>query len=159
MNYNNDVDFLAFQNYAWLMPVDVNDKGYIGLGEQNLRMLVKESLLGKGLTETSIDKADVLIAVNVTEKEKVHYSSSHHGYYPYSRWGYSHHWVEPEQYTESTIVLAFIDTKTKQALWEASAKNSHFEDLDDENLQKLIEAFFKHFPPLLTDDLEDNVVE
>ena len=113
VDYNDQVDFFDFKTYAWLNSSEKNDKGYVGMGEQSIKIMLQKSLDEKGLSEVAKDKADVLIAVNVIEKDKVYYSTHYiPGFYHYGRWGYNHHWMDVDQYTESTIVLAFIDPKS-----------------------------------------------
>ncbi|MCM8531363.1 MAG: DUF4136 domain-containing protein [Lentisphaeraceae bacterium] len=156
VNYNDEVDFLDFKTFAWLQPMKKDKKGYVSLGKQSVRKKINDALNLKGLQEVDAAKADVLVTMNVTKKEKIHYSSNpsfYHSHYR-SRWGYSPYWNEPEYYTESTFVLAFVDPKSKQALWEGYAKDSSFNDMNDTEVQKIVDAFFNYFPPLPTSDFE-----
>ena len=154
VNYNEQVDFFDFKNYAWFEAPKENDKGYVSMEDQAVQNMISKSLDEKGLTEVERDKADILIAVNVKEKDKVYYANIPYSYYSYGRWGYSRHWVEPEEYTESTIVLAFIDPKTKKALWEGVSKNTSFSSISEENLQKIIDSFLNYYPPLPGEDFK-----
>lgn len=156
VNYNDEIDFLDFKTFAWLEPMNKDKKGYISLGEQAVRKKISDSMNLKGLQKVESDKADILVAINVTQKEKIHYSSSpafYHSHYR-SRWGYSPYWYEPEYYTESTFILAFVNPKTKQALWEGYAKDSSFNEMSEAEVQKIVDAFFNYFPPLPTSDFE-----
>lgn len=155
VDYNDQVDFFDFQTFAFLESPKKNDKGYVSMGDQTAQMMIRKALEQKGVSQVEGAKADILVALNVTEKDKVYYSNVHPGYYSYGRWGYSaYHWSQPEEYTESTIVLAFIDPKTKKALWEGICKNSSFDTISEKNLQKIVDAFFNYYPPLPGDDFK-----
>ncbi|MCH2204662.1 MAG: DUF4136 domain-containing protein [Lentisphaerales bacterium] len=159
VDYNDQVDFFDFQEFAFLEAPKKNSKGYVSMGDQSMKNMIRKSLQEKGVTEVESSKADILVAINVSEKDKVYYSNVHPGYYSYGGWGYSHHWIQPEEYTESTIVLAFVDPKTKKALWEGSCKNTSFDTISDENLQKIVNAFFNYYPPLPGEGFEGYDVE
>lgn len=161
VNYNDQVDFFDFENYAWLEAPQKNDKGYVSMKDQTFQNMVDKTLVEKGFSKTDKDKADVLVALSITEKDKVYFSNIHPSYYTRGRYGYAHHhWYEPEEYTESTIVLALIDPKSKKAVWEGRSRNTSFSSLSKANLQKIIDAFFNHYPPLPEGDFEtDNSIK
>jgi hypothetical protein len=151
VEYNEDVDFLNFKTFKWLNSTDSKDKEYTSLKEQRIGSIIQNVLAERGLHFS--EKADVLVAVNVVEKEKVYYSQNYHRspsvWGHYGHWGYHGSWAsEPEYYTESTLVIALVDPKDKKALWEGRVKDWHFDRLTKEEMLKLISAMLKHYPPI-----------
>ena len=156
VNYNDEIDFLDFKTFAWLKPIKKDGESYVSLGEQSVRKTINDALNSKGFQEVHASKADILVTTNVTKKEKVHYNANpafFNSYYG-PRWGYSTFWYGPEYYTESTFVLAFVEPKTKQSLWEGYIKNSSFDNMKELDIQKIVDAFFNYFPPLPSADFD-----
>ncbi len=150
VEYNPEVDFFKFKTYQWFAAKDTNTKDYTSLKEQKISSVIRETLAEKGLHMAKT--ADVLVAVNLIEKEKVHYSRVRTGiHYPYY-WGYHGYWdYEPDYYTESTLIVAIVDPKSKKALWEGSVTDWNFDRISDEEMTKLIGELLKHYPPVLSD--------
>ena len=150
VEYNEDVDFFKYKTFQWLSVKDQKNKDYTSLKEQRIGNVIREVLADKGV-HFSKEKADVYIAVNIIEQEKVYYTQN----YYHRRWGYHGFWdYEPEYYTESTLVIAFVEPETKRAVWEGSVTDWHFEKLKPEEMTKLIQEVLKEYPPTDTSAYE-----
>lgn len=154
VDYNEDIDFFKFKTFNWL-PRSGVQKGYFTVKEQRISQKVESLLQEKQLSKS--DKPDLLIAINVTEKDKVYYYPRHSfGHYNDYHWGYSSfHSYEPEVYTEYTIFIALVDPKTKKAVWEGSSKNSNFENISDEKLNEVLSAILSKYPPISENAYEE----
>lgn len=143
VEYNEDVDFTRLKTFKWFDSLNNKSSDYTTLKEQRVSQLIKDVMEERGLLLA--EKADVLIAINVVEKEKVYTVPSSHSYS--TVWGYHGRWeYEPHYYTESTLVIAFIDPQSKKSFWEGSIKDWHFERLSVLEMKKLIIELFKYYP-------------
>jgi hypothetical protein len=149
VQYNEEVDFLALQSYAWMEPVKDDSPGYISIQSQLMRKTLAETLSAKGVFEVAKGKKpDVLLALTVAEQEKVFWVDNASPYYYNRGWGYYNRFSSPTYYNEATIILAFVDPASKQALWQASLKDSSYENALPEHLQKIADALLRNYPPL-----------
>lgn len=154
VDYNDSVDFFKFRSFNWL-PRSGTQKEYVSVKEQKIFDTIENLLQEKQLQKS--DKPDLLVAVNVTEKDKVYYYPRHSfGHFHDYRWGYSSfHTYEPEVYTESTIFIALVDPQSKKAVWEGSSKSSNFENISDEKLKRILTAILTKYPPVAENAYEE----
>jgi len=155
VEYNQEIDFFKFRTYNWLPKQSGKDKSFYSLKEQKIQSKIESLLSEKQLSKN--EKPDVLIAVNVTEKEKVHYSPRFGaGYYPSRYWGYHGFYrYDVDEYTEYTIFVAVVDPKTKKALWEGSVKDWNYQGISDENLDKILKGILDKYPPISEDAYQE----
>ena len=148
VEYNNEVDFFKFRTYNWLPRKGAEDKSYYSLKEQKIQSKLEGLLSEKQLHKS--DKPDVLIAVNITEKEKVHFNPRFGaGYYPSRYWGYHGFYrYDVDEYTEYTIFVALVDPKTRKALWEGSVKDWNYQGISEESLNEILKAIIDKYPPI-----------
>lgn len=149
VEYNNEVDFFKFRTFDWMPMSIANDsKNFQSLKNQSIKNSLKEILAEKNLTRS--DKADLLIAVNITEKEKVYYTSRNN-FYGYYRWGYQgFNTYEPEYYKVSTLFIAMVDPATKKAVWEGTVEDWQYESMSEEKRNRLLRALLEKYPPMAT---------
>lgn len=150
-DYDTKVKFPSLETYDWL-PIPAK-AGINELLIRRIKKAVDTNLEAKGLKRTS-DTPDFSIAVHVGKKEKVRvtdwgYGYGHHGRYWRGYRGYGR--VDVYQYAEGTLILDFVDTKTKHLIWRGTAdaeidpvrSPEEREKLIDEAVQKIL----KNFPP------------
>ena len=146
-DYDPQTNFRNLKNFAWL-PVprkaDVNQLVVI-----RIQSAVTRELASKGLLENSMNP-DFLIAMHGTSKEKLEIQD----------WGYSSRraafWrerdISVEQYTEGTLILDFIDAKSKQMIWRGVAKGAVDPEATPEERTKRINEgtgkLLAKFPPV-----------
>lgn len=150
-DYDTKANFPNLETYDWLsVPAKA------GINELNIRRIkktVNTQLEVKGLKRTS-DIPDFSIAVHIGKKQKLRvtdwgYGYGHHGRYRGGHWGRGG--VDVYQYEEGTLILDFVDTKTKHLIWRGTAdaqidtarSPEKREKLIDEAVQKIL----KNFPP------------
>ena len=153
VEYNDTVDFFKYRTFNWL-PRSAAKKDYYTVKEQKILTKVESLLQEKHLTKS--DTPDLQVAINVSEKEKVHYYPRHSFGHFHDHWGYSSFYsYDPEYYTEYTIFIALVDPKTKKALWEGSAKDWDFDKISDQRLDEILTAILAKYPPIAENAYQD----
>jgi hypothetical protein len=154
-DYDRNTDFSHLKTYDWLpMPVtDVYDeKEQIDtISIKRIKAATNNKLEAKGL-EISSENPDFLIAVYLRTKERLR-SITYGGPYVYSYYGYGPYGVTStiRQYEEGTLLLDFVDTKSKQLIWRGSGKS----DLDsvttpekrERVITEAVQKILDNFPP------------
>jgi hypothetical protein len=104
---------------------------------------IASDLQSKGLTETS-NNPDLLVAYHTKTQQKTDVTD----------WGYSgFYWGGPrnvtvDQYTQGTLLIDFIDPKTKQIVWRgtASAIVNNPDNPDTGKLASAVDKLMKRYP-------------
>ncbi len=150
-DYDKHVDFTNLKTYDW-MPIP--EKADIdSLNVQRVKTAVNEELQAKGLIMTS-NNPDFFVAEHLGKKDKVRVTNWGYGYGPYDRYrgGY---WgpqgVDTYQYEEGSLILDFVDAKSKKMIWRGVAKAQIDDTNTPEKSEKLIneavQEILKNFPP------------
>jgi hypothetical protein len=143
-DYDQQVNFASLKTYDWLsVPEGVSIDSLV---LNRIMTAVSNNLNNKGFRMTS-DNPDFLIAMHAGTKEKVSYRD----------WGYSYggYWRGPRhssfRYEEGTLVLDFVDAKSKELIWRGVAKGFVGSAKTPEETDKLVNEFvqeiLKKFPP------------
>ncbi len=136
-DYDETVDFANLKTYAWdsSRPSSRNDELII----KRIRRVVDEQLAAKGFTAAS-ERPDFLIALQGTKTTKVERWDSQH----FDSW-------DTYTYEEGTLVLDFLDGKTKEPIWRGTAMGvldpSPTPEEREENANKAVARMLKYFPP------------
>ena len=155
-DYDPGVDFARLQSYAWLpdpRPPTGDPRLDNSLLDGRVRSAVDSQLAARGHRETSPDEADFLVAYHVALETKLDVDTIHHGYgYGYGRWyGGMSSSTRVREYEQGTLLLDFVDPKTRQLLWRGSSSARIRPDNSPEEHQKradeAVAAMLKHFPP------------
>lgn len=150
-DYDTKTDFSNMKTYDWLHVPDTADIDSLTL--QRIKKATNTQLKAKGFKITS-DNPDFSIATHVGRKDKVRVMNWGYGYAPYGRyWGAT--WgpggVDVYQYEEGSLMLDFVDPKSKNLIWRGSCKAQVDSSPTPEAREKLInEAVTKildKFPP------------
>ena len=155
VDYNDKIDFFQFRTFNWL-PRTGKDKDFSSVREQKILSQVESLLLAKQLNKS--DKPDVLVAINVSQKDKVHYYPRHRYGHFRSFGGYAYggfYAYEADEYTEYSVLVAIIEPKTKKALWEGSINNWSYQGVSDEKLNKLLSQILSKYPPIAENAYSD----
>jgi hypothetical protein len=154
-DYNKYTNFARLRTYDWL-PFAANNENrknekIDNINLTRIRTAVSNQLESKGL-EVSSEHPDFLIAVYLKTKERLSVIN-YGGPYVYPYYGYGPYWGTSRivQYEEGTLLLDFIDPKSKKLIWRGSAKS----DLDSvstpEKREKMIyeavQKILANFPP------------
>lgn len=153
-DYDEKADFSGLKTYDWLAipeKADINQ-----LDVERLKTAVNNRLEIKGFKMNS-DTPDFSIAVHFGKKDKIQVRDYGYDDGPFMGprgrrfGGWGDRRVDTYQYEEGTLVLDFVDAKTKKLLWRGSGKARVGDAKTPEKRQKLIneavEKILKKFPP------------
>jgi len=148
-DYDTKTDFASLKTYDWLpIPAKADiDK----LNIERIKNAVNSQMATKGLRKTP-DNPDFLIASHAGKKEKVRIADWGYGYGRHGRYwgGYGGpRGVDVYKYEEGSLILDFVDAKSKKLIWRGSAKAQtntvktpeKRQELIDEAVQKILEKF------------------
>jgi hypothetical protein len=118
-----------------------------------IKYAVDHQLGANGLRKTS-NNPDFHIATHVGSKDKVRVTTWGYGYAPYGRYG-AGYWgsgrVDVHQYEEGSLILDFVDPKSKNLIWRGSVKAQIDRATTPKSRDKLINEavtkILKNFPP------------
>ena len=150
-DYDTKTDFASLKTYDWLpIPAKADiDR----LNVERIKKAVDAQMAAKGLKKAP-NNPNFLIASHVGKKEKVRIADWGYGYGPYGRYwgGYGgSRGVDVYKYEEGSLILDFVDAKSKKLIWRGSAKAQISTDKTPEKREKLIveavQKILEKFPP------------
>lgn len=124
-DYSPSIMFNQFRTFTLVMPPDTSGQQLL---DQRIRRAVQAQLVGKGLTETDRENADLYVGYGMVDKTHKEVYSDTDGWgwgrgwgWRYYRWGVAwpmtvRHTIET--YTDGTVVVNLVDAKTKQVIWQ-----------------------------------------
>ena len=145
-------DFNSLKTYDWMTVPEKADIDSINV--ERVKKAVNAELQAKGLMMTS-NNPDFLIAEHMGTKDKVQVTNWNYGYGSYGRYRGGEYWgpqgVDTYQYEEGSLILDFIDAKSKKMIWRGVAKAQIDDANTPEKSEKLIneavQEILKNFPP------------
>jgi hypothetical protein len=153
-DFDNKVDFTRLSTYSWLPNPETPSEGIQAELAQNtliegrVKNAVDAKLASKGIRKTTQDP-DMLVAFHTGVQDKVDVRSWGYGYGGY--WGYGGTGVTTVNYQEGTLILDFIDPKTKELMWRGVGKKVLSEKTTPEKSEKTIreavEKILEKYPP------------
>ena len=150
-DYDTKEDFSNLKTYDWLPIPEKADIDRLNI--QRIKNAVNTQLEAKGLKMVS-ENPDFSIASHVGTKDQVRVTNWGYSYAPYGRyWGGA--WgpggVDVYQYEEGTLILDFVDPKTKNLIWRGSGKaqvdNTATPESRDKLINEAVAKILKNFPP------------
>jgi hypothetical protein len=157
-DYSKEADFSAFQTFHWLPQRAASQpKGAKGsvdpLVAQRIRDAVVAELTAKGLKQSS--KPDLHAVYHIVLQDRVqlyNWGGGWGGYRGYGwGWGAGGGGTDVVHYTEGTLVIDLVDTKTEQLVWRGSAKGTINENPSPEELDKsvreVVAKILANYPP------------
>ncbi len=149
-DYDKQADFESLKTYDWMT---VPEKANINsLNVERVKKAVNAELQTKGLMMTS-NNPDFLIAEHLGKKDKVQvtnwgYSYGPHGGYRRGYWGAR---VSTYKYEEGSLILDFVDAKSKEMIWRGVAKavvnNADTPEKKEKLINEAVQEILKKFPP------------
>jgi hypothetical protein len=125
-DYSPATSFSQFRTFALVSAPDTAPAQQ--LLDQRVRSAVQAQLIGKGLTQTDRQNADLFVGYGMVDKTHTNVYTYRDGWgwgggwgWRYYRWGVA--WPmtvqrQVETYTDGTVVVNLVDAKTKQVVWE-----------------------------------------
>ena len=147
-DYNTETNLTGLKTFDWLPVPATAEIDNLNIGR--VKNAVNEQLEAKGLTMTS-DNPDFLIAAHMGTKDKTRIIDWGYGYGRRGMYRGGARPVDVYQYEEGSLILDFVDTKSKQMIWRGSANAEVSGATTPEKRQKIInevvEKILKNFPP------------
>lgn len=157
-------NFSGYSTYAWFQLASPPDKAKPPteantILTRRIKWAIDGALDGKGMTTAKVGDADFLVTYSmVLQSRMVMYHTGwsmpmgYRGGWGWGGWGYGGGWSggrsSMETYTEGTIVVDVLDTKTRTLVWRGIAENAFRKpNPDDEKVAKIIEKVMTDFPP------------
>jgi len=133
------------------------------LTTKHIKLAVNRELISKGL-ELRSENPDMLIALHGGKEKKVDVQEWGYAYgdRDYQYWGYHPRpWVpEPMgrdieyrrgtdtyEYEVGTLIVDFVDAKTKSLIWRGRATGVVDPDIGSEKINEIIKKLLENFPP------------
>ena len=145
-DYDQQANFSDLKTFDWMQAPE--KAGINSLVVQRVKNAVNAELKAKGLMMTS-NNPDFLIAEYHGKRDQVQISDRRYrgGY----RGGYGSGGVSVYAFEEGSLILDFVDAKSKQLIWRGSAKAQVDNIGTPEESEKLINAavkeILKKYPP------------
>jgi len=151
-DYDRQVNFSDLKTFDWMQTPE--RAGANSLIVQRVKNAVNAELKAKGLRMTS-ENPDLLIAEFHGKRDRVKVTDWGDGFdrgYRRGHWGTGG--VSAYTYEEGSLILDFVDAKSKKLIWQGSAK-ARVDNVDSpEESEKLINAavndILKAYPPSMS---------
>jgi hypothetical protein len=149
-DYDPQVHFSDFKTFDWMQVPEKADID--SLVVQRIKNAVNTELKAKGLMMTS-NNPDFLIAEHLGKKDKVQVRDWGYGY---GRRGYRGGYggtggVSVYQYEEGSLILDFVDAKSKKLIWRGMAKaevqNVNTPEEREKRINAAVKEILKKYPP------------
>ena len=157
-------EFNNYSSYAWFQLASPPDQAKPPTEANTIltrrsRWAIDGELVKKGLKSAEVGDADFLVTYSlVLQSRMVMYHTGWSmpmggwGRWGYGGWGYGMGWSggrsSLETYTEGTIVVDVLDTKTRTLVWRGIAENAFRKpNPDDEKVKKIVAKVLLDFPP------------
>jgi len=156
-DYDSEANFVALKKFAWMQgpTTAMTDARAAMQGntllDQRIKNAVNGQLVGKGLSQDS-NNPDFLIAYHVGIQDKIDVTNWGYRYAGRGRYyGWAGGGVDVHQYQEGTLIIDFVDAKSKQLIWRGTGQKALDPNPTPEKIEKNIgEAVAKmleKFPP------------
>ncbi len=161
-DYDQQTNFSDFKTFDWMQVPE--KAGIDSLVVQRVKNAVNAELKAKGLMMTSINP-DFLIAEHLGKRGQVQvidwgYDYGRGGYMGGHRGGYrgghmggyrGPSGVSTYQYEEGSLILDFVDAKSKKLIWRGAAKaqvqNVDTPEKSEKLINKAVKEILKEYPP------------
>jgi len=156
-DYDHGADFAQYSTFAWYGSTDTDRPPTTGpnqIVDGRIRQAIAQNILAKGLSQTSPDKADLLVTYYASLSSQLRMYSTGWGYGwghgPYWRFGYGYWpgWSHTGVYSyhEGTIIVDIVDRSKKQLVWRgvitsALTKKSSSEEKIDSAMTRVLVGF------------------
>ncbi len=159
-DYDPEVNFASLKTFDWMKQPASSGGGVKAalarntLLDKRIKNAVNRELAVKGLKQDS-SNPDFVIAYHVGVEDKINIQDWGYSYAVRGRyWGVRTRDVQVHQYKEGTLILDFVDAKTKELLWRATgsgvAKENPTPAEVEKSINKAIAKFLENFPPTTT---------
>ncbi len=155
-DYDTSADFTKYKTYAWLDQVLPPEKIPKDLGASNditdrrIRAAIDEEMAAKGFTATTSDP-DLVIFYHVGVEDKVDVTDWGYSYASTGRyWGWNTRNVDTYDYQEGTLIVDFVDARSKVLVWRGAAQKvleSLTPEETDQAVKDIVKQVMALYPP------------
>jgi len=145
-----NADLGRYRTYSFFTPPN-GPAGSETIVDQTIKSSVKQALAQKGLMEAALGQTpDFLVAHHVKTQQQLDVDPIGYGYYGY---GYGWGGADVTTYTQGTLIISFIDPKTKQVFWRGTASDvvNHPESPDTNKLAKVTGEVIERYPAMMAE--------
>ncbi len=161
-DYDRRAPFNSYKTFAWMTKPEKMPANARSAIERNpllgkrIQEIAGQILAAKGLTPAEESGADLLLNYYVGFNERVDIAGW--GYFYGPRWGF--YWpslgpYDDYYYTEGTLVLDFVDAKTKELVWRGVGDKVLYDytygpsthNFTDEDVRKILDKLLAQYPP------------
>lgn len=146
-DYDKEHDFSALKAYDWMaMPQNVRADEFL---LKRVKSALSRELSAKGIMQTP-DNPDFLIALHGSRESKVQVTDWGYSYGPFGR-HIGGPRIDVHQYEQGTLIVDFVEARTKQMVWRGIAYRVLDPDLAPQEKERLINEavteMMRNFPP------------
>ena len=158
VNHDYDVNapFADYRTYDWI-PLPEAKPGNASTAVQRNDLLDKriknalgDALLDKGLAPNT-NSPDILVVFHVGVQDKVQVTDWGYRYSDYY-WGWGGREIDVYNYKEGTLIIDFIDAKTKNLIWRGAGKKAlddgkQSPEKSDKIIRSVVGKIMSKYPP------------
>lgn len=153
-DYNPETNFSTLRTYNWMpSPANVGSNPYLqnSLFKDRVKSAVDTTLMGEGY-QLNTTNPDFLVAYYAGLKDKTEFvDMGDEMGYDYGPWGWGPTWdpdIETYQYTESTLIIDFVDPNTKKLIWRGFATDALSDpEMSASEITAVVTKILAKFPP------------
>ena len=155
-DYDTSADFTAYKTYAWLdevLPPDripENLKAANDIMDRRIRSALNEEMAAKGFTPR-VSNPDLVVFYHVGVEDKVDVTDWGYSYASTGRyWGWNTRNVDTYHYQEGTLIVDFVDMKSKVLVWRGTAQkvlDNLTPEEADQAIKDIVKEVMKLYPP------------
>jgi hypothetical protein len=152
-DFDSQADFAKLRTYGWLAAPESTSESVQkelqtnSLVEGRVKKAVNRQLAAKGLRETTQDP-DFQVAFHTGVEDKTDIQSWGYGY---GYWGMRGGGISTIHYQEGTLILDFIDPKSKNLIWRGVGKKvlsgKTTPERSEKTINTAVEEILKKYPP------------
>lgn len=140
-DYDKNAPFGNYKTYAY-MKNNLDNIAISDFDKKRILNAIDEVMASKGFTKA--ENPDIIINIFTKERERVDVYNNYWYGYPY--WGYD----SVYSYPEGTLFLDFIDTKTKELVWQGQGTGYLTKNVDKKEavIKDFVYRILAQYPPL-----------
>ena len=147
-DYDSKTDFSKIKTFAFYKK-GIDKAKISDIDKRKILRSIENDLKSKGLTLSK--NPNILISIYAKSKKQmdIYYSNQWYPHYYGAYWD-SH----VSKYTEGTLLIDFLDAKTKTLLWQGVGKGaldtSGIVEKKEERINEFVERILEFYPPVPT---------
>lgn len=152
-DYDTSTDFSTFKTWTWFEGPKPSGPSLDGLTEQRIRKALEAGLPARGLSKTD-GATDLQVTYHLAITQRIEVTPTTVG------WGYGwgHGYVggtyggDVRTYDEGTLLVDFVETKTKSLVWRGTARATVYRDTTPQEretrIRETIQLILQQYPPV-----------